>query len=101
FDEYDLVGEPPFGHPMAQMLDQLFGAGLGVRSQDHECGRTLLPLGVFEPDHGGLGDCRMSHQLVLDVEGTDPLSTRLDDILRPVGYPDIALRCDLADVTSS
>jgi len=56
----------------------------GLGGDDHE--GPLLPLGVLEPDDGGLGNGGMAEQRVFHVDRRDPLAAALDDVLEPVGH---------------
>ena len=45
----------------------------------------FVPFRMRGADYGGFGYGRMQHGAVLKVNGTDPLTARLDQVLRPVG----------------
>ena len=52
---------------------------------EHDHGqRPLRPLLVRDRDHRRLGDRRVPHQRVLELDGRDPLAARLDHVLRAV-----------------
>src|SRR5215207_7553332 len=77
--EGDVVGEPPLRDLVLQeRQDLLLGERL-ARLDAHAGEGALRPLRVRHADHGRLRDLRMAHQLVLEVDGGDPLPTRLDD----------------------
>ena len=52
FDEDDVVGEPPFGHTRAQVVENVFFGELTgeVGFGDDEGYRSLVPLGVWDAD---------------------------------------------------
>src|SRR3546814_12853251 len=70
--------------PYTTLFRSLVLGELRTRSHHHAGQRSLGPLGVGHPDHGGLGDLRVAHQLVLEVDRADPLAARLDDVLRAI-----------------
>jgi hypothetical protein len=52
---------------------------------DGQHDEALLPLGVPDADHRGLGDPRVDGDGVPDVDGGDPLAADLDDVVQSVG----------------
>src|SRR5660397_157474 len=105
--EYHSFRHPPAGELLRQHLLQLLlqrgGAGRGLSGgtgrglsggagrQDHHGQRPLLPLGVGHSDHGRLGNGIVSDEGVLQRLGADPLTPRLDQVLGPIGYADVAV----------
>jgi hypothetical protein len=53
---------------------------------------------VHDADDRGLGDGRMRHRGVLEVDGADPFAARLDDVLRAVGDLHEAVLVERRDV---
>ena len=60
--------------------------------------RPLAPPLVRDGDHRRLGDARVGHQQVLEVDRGDPLAAGLDQVLGPVADADAAASVDLDDV---
>ena len=86
-DEDDIVGHPPFGDLAFQVgRNRLRGHGRAGQRHDHEQ-RPFLPLRMGNADHRSFGHARASHGQVLDVDRTDPLAARLDDVLGAIGEP--------------
>eukprot|EP00955_Chlamydomonas_euryale_P093820 364809-Chlamydomonas_euryale.AAC.7 len=56
---------------------------LDVRLEHHHQQRPLIPLGARNSNDGRLGDERMAHCQVLDLDGADPFASRFDHVLRP------------------
>src|SRR5680860_234929 len=53
--------------------------------------RPLLPFAMCCRNHCCFGDGGMRHELVLELDGRDPLTARLDGVLGAVDYADVAL----------
>ena len=59
----------------------------------HDAGqRPLGPLRVGDADDRRLGDLRVAHDLVLELDRADPLAAGLDDVLGAVDEADVAVR---------
>ncbi len=67
--------------------------------QHHQRQGALSPLGIGHADHRDFADRRVLGDDVLQRQGGNPLTARLDDILDAVGYPQVAAGVDVADVT--
>ena len=91
-DEHDIVGDLPAGQMLAQERQHLVAAQLFPRAHHDACKRTLHPLRMRNSDHRRLGDLRVSHDQVLDFDRADPLTARLDQILRPIDQSQVAER---------
>src|SRR5581483_8966285 len=97
---------PPLGHlpardPLTQVLAQLVDAH-GRALLDHDAReRPLVPTGIGHADHGRLDDQRVAHEVVLELDGRDPLAARLDDVLGPVGDLDVAALVERPDVAGA
>src|SRR5437764_1430284 len=96
--EDHVVRHPPLGDLAFVELEQIFPRDVlsGLLHRDHD--RPLVPLRMLHADHRGLGDRRMRHRDVLEVDRADPLAARLDHVLGAVGDPERALGVDRADV---
>ena len=68
---------------------------------DHAGQRPLHPLLAGDGDHGGLGDLRVRHDLVLQLDRADPLAAGLDQVLRAVDEPEAAVAVDGRDVAGA
>lgn len=88
----------PFGDLAVQEFPQLVRAGRRARAQHHRSQRAFAPLLIRHPDHGGLHDVRVAHDLVFQVHRADPLTTGLDDVLGSVGEYQESVVGELADV---
>ena len=100
-EEDDVVGEPPLRHPGLEVGEQIGRRVLGGAhpgTEDDARDRPLAPPGVGHADDGRLGDLRVGHQLVLELDRADPLAARLDDVLGPVDQADVPVRVDGGDV---
>src|SRR5579859_7082586 len=80
-DKFDRVWQPPSREAGRQEGDQLCRRGglAGFENDDGE--RTLQPARIGHGNDRGLGDRRMSHEGVLELDRADPLAARLDQIL--------------------
>src|SRR6185369_3462073 len=63
--------------------------------------RPLAPLRVGDRDHRRLGDLRVRHQRVLEVDRRDPFAARLDQVLGAVGDADEAELVHRRDVAGA
>ena len=83
-DELERVREPELGEVRREELPQLVRGRVLALAQDADGERPLVPLLVRDRDHGSLGDRRVRHERVLEVDGGDPLAAGLDHVLRAV-----------------
>src|SRR5215218_9390542 len=100
-DEGPGVGELPLGELGGEVVAQGVEVGGGTLAEDDGGEGTLVPLLVGDGDDGGLEDVGVGHQVVLEVDRGDPLTTGLDDVLGPVGQRDEALAVESADVAGA
>src|SRR3569832_2220503 len=99
-DELVALGQLPFREAVLQeMRGKLAGLGVLPRLEDDARERSFAPFLVRDRDDGRFGDGRVRHQRVFEVDGTDPLAARLDQVLRSVGdaqEPEFVDRRDVA-----
>src|SRR5215471_2107187 len=81
------------------MATQFAFIGYGPTLENHDSQWPLLPFGMRNADDCSLCNRRMCNKYVLDVDGTDPLSARLDHIFQSVCDLYIAVGIDCCDIT--
>ena len=97
-DELERVRQPELGEVRGEELAQLVGRRRLALAADADGQRPLVPLLVRDRDHGRLGDRRVRHQRVLEVDRRDPLAAGLDHVLRAVLDHHVALGVERGDV---
>ena len=93
-DELEPVRQPPLREPRREELAQLVARRRLPLLQHDRRERPLGPLLVRDRDHRRLGDGRVRHQRVLELDRGDPLAAGLDHVLRAVLDLDVAARMD-------
>src|SRR5690606_16871554 len=73
-DEEYVVGHPPFGDLAVEKGGEVGGGGGRAGFQLAEQDRALVPFRMRDPDDRGVGDRRMPHRDILDLDRTDPLA---------------------------
>lgn len=74
---------------LGQVLLEFIYIDCGSLGRNNHGQWAFLPAGVRYGNHSSLTDSRMIHEGTLEVDGADPLSSRLDDILGPINNPDV------------
>ena len=92
FDEGVCIGHCPLRELAGEELLQfVLGCSRILPEHDDREG-SLGPLRMGHGDHGRFGHCRVTHDRVLEIHGTDPFAAGFDEVLRAVGDLDVAGR---------
>src|SRR5215213_9661961 len=83
--EDDLIGQPPFGNPAAEMIEDLLSGQLGAGFPDDDQERPLVPFEMRQADGSSFGDTGAAYRNVLELDRGYPFAARFDDVLRSVG----------------
>src|SRR5438105_781877 len=83
------------------MGPQGFGGGAGAVFQHNNGQGALLPLGIMNGDDRGFLNLRVRHERIFKIDGTDPLATRLDQILRAICDSHVTLTVDGRHISRS
>src|SRR4051794_16900269 len=89
--ELDGRGALELREVLAAERDQLVLVGVLARLELHERLRALAPLLVRHGDDRDLGDRRVAHDRLLDLDARDVLPARDDDVLGAVAQLDVAV----------
>ena len=81
--------EPPLSNLAVEEIAQLPRVDRRAVPQHDHSQRSLLPLLVRHADDRCLQDVRVTSQEELELDGRDPLTARLDDVLGPVRQGDL------------
>src|SRR3989338_9814238 len=76
--EDNIVRNPPLCHLVAEETDYILFAALYTRLAHYQQQRPLIPFGMCDADHTGLGHRLVTHRMILQLDGTDPFAARLD-----------------------
>ena len=98
-DEYRIVRYPPVGDLAFQKSQHFVLIELHALGAHDNEERTLGPLRMGDANHRGLGNGRMTHRGILELDRADPLTTGLDHVLGPIRYRHVPVWIDNGDVT--
>src|SRR6266478_7997890 len=98
FQEYNLFGHPPLRHSFRKKGKNIQPLQTVSGLAYHEQQRPLLPFGMLHADDGGGSYRRMSNGGIFQVDRTDPLAARLDQILDAVANLQDTARIDGRDI---
>src|SRR6185437_1120329 len=99
--EHHVVGQLPFGDLVAEQRQDVVLGGLLALLRHHDQERPLVPFRMLDADDRGLGDVRVAHRRVLDIDRADPLAAGFDHVLAAVDDLHIALLVDRRDVAGA
>src|SRR3954452_19085914 len=84
-DERPPFGELPLRHVRRQEVAEIRRVAVDALATDDARERPLVPAAIGHRDDRGLDDVGMRHEMTLELDRGDPLTARLDDVLRTVG----------------
>src|SRR5579875_690205 len=98
-DKDIIVRKPPFREFIGDKLPDLVGCNSSALLRHNERERPLVPLWMRHCDHGRFSDGWMGHYGIFQVDRTNPLTARFDEILATVGYLNKSLAVNGGNIT--
>src|SRR6476469_8775740 len=97
-NELDRVRKPPFGDPARKIFANLIRPKVAVLIPHNKKQRTLVPLWMRDADCRRFGNTGAADGSIFQFDRTNPLATRLDDVLGAVGDLDRPIGMDRSHV---